>query len=246
MLCARILLRRCSTTTKSNGVQERLYDSHVLTTEFQKMVLAVGSSMMALNDPWRADMVAVSGEVTGKNALSFMHNRMKTSREGRLILKNRPEINTKTIDFEHLQTLPQNTLGWTYVNFCQKHNITPDSRDAVQFVDDEDLAYVMKRYRETHDLVHAVLDMPTNMVGEALVKWVEALQTGLPMCIGGAVLGPSRFSRHTQFVRFRKLRPWAIEVGKNSKFLLNVYYEDRWEQDIDELRQELRIPQLPS
>ena len=92
MLCARILLRRCSTTTKSNNVQERLYDSHVLTTEFQKMVLAVGSSMMALNDPWRADMVAVSGEVTGKNALNFMHDRMKTSQEGRLILKNRPEI----------------------------------------------------------------------------------------------------------------------------------------------------------
>merc|ERR1719233_1146784 len=33
------------------------------------MVLGFGSSIMALNDPWRADMVAVSGEVTGKNAL---------------------------------------------------------------------------------------------------------------------------------------------------------------------------------
>ncbi len=103
----------------------------------------------------------------------------------------------------------------------------------------------MKRYRETHDIVHAVLKMPTDMVGECLVKWVEALQTGLPMCIGGAVLGPVRFSRNSQFVRFRKLRPWAINVGQNGKFLQNVYYEERWEQDIDDLREELRIEPLP-
>ena len=75
MLCARLLIRRCSTVTNSNGangVQERLYDTHVLTTGFQKMVLGFGSSIMALNDPWRADMVAVSGEVTGKNALEYV------------------------------------------------------------------------------------------------------------------------------------------------------------------------------
>ena len=103
-----------------------------------------------------------------------------------------------------------------------------------------------ERYRETHDLVHAVLNMPTDMVGETLVKWVEALQTGLPMCIGGAVLGPGRFSRNAQFLRFRKLRPWAIQVGQSSDFLLNVYFEQRWEQDIDDLRDELKIPPVPS
>lgn len=28
--------------------------------------------------------------------------------------------------------------------------------------------------------------------GEVTVKWVEAYQTGLPMCIGGAIFGPIR------------------------------------------------------
>ena len=126
---------------------ERLYDSHVITTDFQKMVLAVGSSLMGLSDPYRADMVAVSGEVTGKNALSYMHCRMKANTEGRLILKDRPTINTQTVDFDHLKSLAPNSLGHTYVKFCKKHNITPDSRDPVQYVDDEDLAYVMKRSR---------------------------------------------------------------------------------------------------
>lgn len=43
--------------------------------------------------------------------------------------------------------------------------MTPDSRSQVQFVDDVELAYVVQRYREVHDLVHAVLGMPTNMLG---------------------------------------------------------------------------------
>jgi ubiquinone biosynthesis protein COQ4 len=36
----------------------------------------------------------------------------------------------------------------------------------VQFIDDVNAAYVLQRYREVHDLIHAVLGMPTNMLGE--------------------------------------------------------------------------------
>lgn len=45
--------------------------------------------------------------------------------------------------------------------------VTPDTRADVKFVDDEELAYVMQRYREVHDLLHTILGMPTNMLGEA-------------------------------------------------------------------------------
>lgn len=38
----------------------------------------------------------------------------------------------------------------------------------VQFVEDINMAYVIQRYREIHDLVHAVLRMPTNMLGNRL------------------------------------------------------------------------------
>lgn len=43
--------------------------------------------------------------------------------------------------------------------------MSPDSRLPVRFVDDVDLAYVMQRYRETHDLLHTILGMPTNLLG---------------------------------------------------------------------------------
>lgn len=35
-----------------------------------------------------------------------------------------------------------------------------------KFVDDEELAYVIQRYREVHDLMHTLLGMPTTILGE--------------------------------------------------------------------------------
>jgi len=45
-------------------------------------------------------------------------------------------------------------------------NLTPDARRPVSFVDDADLAYIMRRYREIHDLTHVTLGMPINMLGK--------------------------------------------------------------------------------
>lgn len=42
-----------------------------------------------------------------------------------------------------------------------------------------------------------------------------------------------------------KYLPWAIGVGSRSSFLMNVFYERRWEQDIAELRDELKIETPP-
>lgn len=40
----------------------------------------------------------------------------------------------------------------------------------VQFIDDIELAYVIQRYREAHDLIHTILEMPTNMLGKNIAK----------------------------------------------------------------------------
>lgn len=69
---------------------------------------------------------------------------------------------------------------------------SPDARLPIHFVDDPELKYVMLRYRQVHDLFHSILGMPPHMLGEVAVKWVEALQTGLPMCALGALFGPLR------------------------------------------------------
>lgn len=39
--------------------------------------------------------------------------------------------------------------------------------------------------------------------------------------------------------------PWAIRTAYNSNFIMNVYFEKRWDQPIEDLHQELNIKLLP-
>jgi len=242
-----MLLRRIVSHTNNSfryvsNDSHGLYPGHIPTSTVQKVILGAGSALTALADPWRADMVAVNGEVTGLPALRYMLSQMNSSEEGQRILADQPRVTGQIL--EKLSTLPESSFGHQYVSFMNRNNISPDTRAKVTFVDDADLAYVMTRYRETHDMTHCLLGMDTNMVGEVLVKWVEALQFRLPMCAGGALFGPLRF-KPAQREKYQELLPWAVQTGQNAKFLLNIYYEERWEQDLEDLRKEMGIS-LPS
>ena len=208
---------------------------------FQQSLLSMGAAVTALVDPHRHDMVATLGETTGHRALLNIHRQMKEDEEGRQILKERPRINSSTLDLPALKLLPEGTLGWSYIKFLEHNQVTPDSRRAVEFVVDEELRYVMQRYREVHDLFHTVLGMPTNMLGEVAVKWVEALQTGLPMCAGAALFGPVRFKTKQRSQYVSQYLPWALRVGRESRPLMNVYYEKRWHQPVTDIQKELNI-----
>jgi len=236
--------RLCSSASsqQQKDEPEPLYPGHIQSSIFQKALLAGGSALIALSNPWRADMVAVNGEVTGTLALKYMRDRFLQTEEGRQILQDKPRINGATL--AALENQPPDTVGGVYFAFMNRYKLSPDDRDAVQFVDDPQLAYVMTRYRETHDLTHAVLGMPTNMLGEVLVKWVEASQTRLPMCIGGAIFGPIRF-KSKQRELYTDLLPWALSVGTSASLLPAIYYEKHWDQNIIEFRAQHNIPEPP-
>lgn len=228
----------------ANSYYEDYKLAHIQTTLFQKIALSVGSSITSLVDPSRGDMIAVLGETTGESALNHMHSKMLSSSEGQQILCDKPRINSRSVDLDFLKSLPDHTLGNIYYRFLEKNKVTPDSRLPVQFVDDIELAYVMQRYREAHDLIHAILKQPTNMLGEVTVKWVEALQTRLPMCIGGALFGAIRLAPKQRIKYVEVNLPWAIKTGLTSDFLLNIYFEKRWEQPIEHIYNEFKITPL--
>lgn len=86
-------------------------------SEFQRVLLAVGSSITSLLDPHRHDMIACLGETTGNFALRKIYENMTASAEGREILHDKPRINTKTINLEELKIMSENTLGYQYWKF---------------------------------------------------------------------------------------------------------------------------------
>ncbi|RWS12513.1 hypothetical protein B4U79_04024 [Dinothrombium tinctorium] len=243
---------------------QKLYPRHIPTTTTQKLLLAIGSSATALIDPLRdginsiqiaamfalfsfqniqtIDMVAVSGEVLGGNALRKMYRQMRSSEEGRRVLIDKPIINTKVVDLNELSRLPKGTFGAEYVRFMTENKISSDTRKPVKFVDDPELAYVMQRYRETHDMVHVLTAMPISLPGEVAVKWIEAIQTGLPMCWGAAIFGPLTLNREERRDYIHHYLQWALKCGHEAKPFITYYYEKRLEQNIDDLRREMNIP----
>ncbi|ESP00918.1 hypothetical protein LOTGIDRAFT_140358, partial [Lottia gigantea] len=223
-----------------------LYPGHIKTTLLQKTLLAVGSGVAAILDPSRDDMVSAFGETTGYLALKTLQSKMLADPVGRQILEERPVINSKTIDIDYLSQLPDNTFGKQYWKFLTKNGFSPDARRPVQFIDDDDLQYVMLRYRQTHDLYHTLLGMPPHMLGEVIVKMVEMFQTGLPMCTLAALFGPVRLGTVHREKYFKTFLPWAVKTGRNTKFLMAVYFEKHWEDDLQELRRSLNITDPPA
>ncbi|XP_015438298.1 PREDICTED: ubiquinone biosynthesis protein COQ4 homolog, mitochondrial-like [Dufourea novaeangliae] len=221
------------------------YANHrVPLTRMQHAILTMGAAAVSFADPFRGDMIACLGETTGSDALVHCQRRMLETAEGRRILVDQPRISTKTVDLAALKCLPVGTVGRTYREFLDANNVTPDSRPSVKFIENTELAYVMQRYRETHDIFHAVLLMPTTMLGEVSVKWIEALQLRLPMCLSGAIFGAYRLRPRQRKMYVEHHLPWAIRTGVTAKFLLGAYFEERWEQTLDDFHREMNIQPL--
>ncbi|KAF7260730.1 hypothetical protein EG68_02237 [Paragonimus skrjabini miyazakii] len=246
-------LRRCHLTLsfrlKSTFVgteNVNIYDGHIPLNAFQKVLLTLGSGLGCLLNPRRADLISTFGETSGYFALKKMRAKMLADPIGYRILTECPRIRTHTVDLEYLNTLPDNTFGKAYSTFLRQYSYSPDERDLVRFVDDPDLSYVMQRYREIHDLVHTLLEQPTDMLGEVVVKWIEGIQNGLPMCLTGGLFGSLRLAPIQTQNYLKTHLDYALRVGFEGNFLMNVYFEEHWEQPMDEFRTSLNIPPPPA
>uniref|UniRef100_A0A8C5L9H1 Ubiquinone biosynthesis protein COQ4 homolog, mitochondrial n=1 Tax=Jaculus jaculus TaxID=51337 RepID=A0A8C5L9H1_JACJA len=203
-------------------------------------LLAAGWAGMALN-PYRQDMVAVLGETMD----IALRDQMKKDPEGAHILQEHPCISRSTLDLGKLQSLPEGSLGREYLQFLDVNRVSPDTRAPTRFVDDEELTYVIQRYCEVHDLLHTLLGMPTNILREIVVKWFEAVQTGLPMCILSALFGPIHLRAQSLQALVSELIPWAVQNRCRAPCVLNLYYEQRWEQPLMSLQEQLGITPPP-
>jgi ubiquinone biosynthesis protein COQ4 len=236
-----------SSSSAAGPPQKRiLYPGHSPISPAQRLGLTVMSAVTAFVNPERGDMVAALGETTGHVALKRLHQTMLAHPEGREILRCRPSLDAASVDLGALGQLPPGTFGRAYADYMRQHGFTVDSRAPVQFVDDADLAYVMARYRQVHDLWHALSGLPPSVQGEVALKWFELVQTGLPVAAISAVIGVARVTSAGGRAQLRdSLVPWAIRAGRRAVPLMNVWYERHWEDDLTEFRRSLRFAPAP-
>lgn len=220
------------------------YEKHRPTSCFQKGLLAVSSAVVSLSNPLRSDMVATLGEtLIPENSLRNIQLQMLRDKSGSQILRDKPFINTNTINVEELLKYPKNTFGYNYALFMKNNNISSDTRNDVHYIDNTELAFIMSRYRQIHDFVHVLLGFPISIAGEVVVKWFEMIHFGLPMNYLAALFGSlASLENRNEIAKFI---PWAIYTGQNSKQLMNVYFEEELQTDFQELKRNLNIYDPP-
>jgi ubiquinone biosynthesis protein COQ4 len=165
---------------------------------------------------------------------------MLSSPTGRRILRDRPRISSETMSVTYLRSLPSNTVGRSYVDWLDREGVSPDTRDAVKYIDEEECAYVMQRYRECHDFYHALTGLPVVREGEVALKAFEFANTLLPMT-GLSTFAVTTLTRAERKRFFTIYLPWAVSNGLRAKEVINIYWEEQLERDVDELRKELGI-----
>lgn len=102
----------------------------------------------------------------------------------------------------------------------------------------------MQRYRETHDFTHAITGLPVIIEGELAVKAFEFMNTLLPMT-GLSLAAIVRLKRVERKRFFDIYLPWALRNGLKAEEVVNVYWEEELETDVDVLRSRLGIEVPP-
>ena len=190
------------------------------------------------------DLVAALGEVTAGPFIGYLRDAMLLSESGRRILRDRPRITSKALPLKELQKFPESSVGYTYAKWLADYRMSPDERDDVRYIDDEECAYVMQRYRECHDIYHAILGLPAFLEGEITLKAFELANTGLPVA-GLSMFAVSKLKSEERARFFNLSLPWAVKNGINSKPIINVYWETELSTDVEMLLENLQIERPP-
>lgn len=192
-----------------------------------------------------SDLIAALGEATAQPYfITRLRDAMLSNPTGRRILRARPRITSKTMNVEYLRSLPENTVGRAYVSWLDREGVSPDTRDTVRYIDDEECAYVMQRYRECHDFYHALTGLPIFREGEVALKAFEFANTLLPMTgLSMAAVATLKKGERQRF--FSIYGPWAIRNGMVAEEVINVFWEEELEADVETLRTRLGIEKPP-
>jgi ubiquinone biosynthesis protein COQ4 len=170
--------------------------------------------------------------------LERMRARMETSETGRALLRERPAIDSKSVDFAALRALPKDTLGGGYARLLEKAKLDPDLFQPPTVLGPE-LAYVSQRSRQTHDLWHVLTGLDTDVPGEIMLQaftWGQ-FQSRTSRWI--AVFGTLHYGfRYPQL--WRDIRGWYT-AGKRAEFLLAVPWEKLWNEPVAALRERFGI-----
>jgi len=180
---------------------------------------------------------AIDGDTYGR-----LVEELRKTDEGRELLTERPTLERGDVDLRALAALPEGTLGHAFARYFEDNRIQPFT-SPYEVRNDTD--YLVKRYRETHDLAHILTGYGTDSLGEmevqAFVIGNLGLRSGWLILGFAAVLMPHGLPPIWKYSD--RLRV-AHRRGKQSKSILTLRYERFWESPVADVQRQLGIPPL--
>ncbi|MFO0691990.1 MAG: Coq4 family protein [Polyangiales bacterium] len=202
-----------------------------------ELAAIVRSIVRVLADSNRTMDIVKAEELSAKAQVRYLRDRvLEATPEGRELLRDRPELSATDVDA--LRKLPDGTLGREVARFLDRHGLDYHFDDAAEvYLQDPEEAYVLRRYRRTHDLFHVLLDLGITGHEEVLVHTFTLAQMGMPSSVAITLLGAVK---HMVLERrwdclSRGLRE-AFYAGRRASPLLAVRWESLWDAPLDDVR----------
>lgn len=177
-------------------------------------------------------------ELTGRTRYRQVLAELAGDPEAAELMRDRPELSSEYVDYDELRALPADTLGGAYVRHLDGNGISADyqAQGNIHVFEDE-MAYLMRRFRQTHDVWHALLGLGIAGHEEVIIHAFSWGQLRLPvsaMVIAGGTIKHLLLERRWKALRYA-LRE-AYQIGREAKPLLAVYWEKQFEQSLDDVR----------
>jgi ubiquinone biosynthesis protein Coq4 len=190
-------------------------------------------------DMGRRDEVFNLGEgLVAPEVLQAMADHVRSTPSGALALQELPGVH---LDLARLATLPEGTLGRAYADFMIANRLDPE--DMPTLVAFDEVRYVQAHLVETHHLWHVVTGFGTDVAGELGLQAFYLAQ--IPGRLPSAMLAAGFLNMlvHSFEDRDRRMRAivrgWLL--GKRSRPLFGVRWDDHLERPLDEVRRSLGL-----
>ncbi len=209
---------------------------------FARLRLAAQSLMILKDDPGNPHYGPLFNACMDPETYARLAAAWRRTEAGRALLDERPSMQGEDLDLAHLAALPEHTLGHALFRYFDDLGIDPFVSD---FPIRNDVDYLSKRYRETHDILHVLtgyeIDDYSEMELQAFVFGRLGLKQNL-FILGAGVLqlvpkvGLWGMRRYVGDL-------WrAYDRGRRSEDFMTVRFETMWDEPLEDVRRRLIAP----
>jgi len=224
--------------TRDNELQRAAVRVALRGSRFERLRFGAKTLVALMRDTEQTEYVLALTLLVNAPSFPRVWMQVASTDEGRALLRERPGLDSRAVERAALRALPSGTLGREYARFLDDNGLNGDFFQAPPDVPDE-VAFLSKRLRQSHDVWHAVTGYTTSVRDEIALQAFTYGQLGAPHAILIVLGGLAAFG-------WRDVRLFAhawrgYRNGKRAAFLGALRWESRWERPLEELRAELGV-----